>query len=200
MKTYNIPLYWRKSKRYPYYTSWPGAIINPHLLEQPLSRTNFHGPKGVRAIEVLLYHTVTVFNMGWIDKTIRGKQLCHFYFCTLLIGNEPYKRSAMVEWLERLGYGAESHCKVVSTRLGHAKTGKLSLSTSSEWVPFFWIRKGWGSKRRWMGSTFYQLCPRYSETLTPTAPIETNYGKPLPYHWDFAIKSKFFLLMADPFL
>ena len=35
--------------------SWPGAIINPHWLELPLSRTNFHGHKGVRAIEVLLY-------------------------------------------------------------------------------------------------------------------------------------------------
>ena len=30
-------------------------MINPHWLELPLSRTNFHGPKGVRAIEVLLY-------------------------------------------------------------------------------------------------------------------------------------------------
>ena len=30
-------------------------MINPHWLELPLSRTNFHGPKGVRAIEGLLY-------------------------------------------------------------------------------------------------------------------------------------------------
>ena len=33
----------------------PGKIINPHCFELPLSRTNFHGPKGVRAIEVRLY-------------------------------------------------------------------------------------------------------------------------------------------------
>ena len=30
-------------------------MINTHWLELPLSRTNFHGPKGVRAIEVRLY-------------------------------------------------------------------------------------------------------------------------------------------------
>ena len=30
-------------------------MINPQWLELPMSRMNFHGPKGVRAIEVLLY-------------------------------------------------------------------------------------------------------------------------------------------------
>ena len=30
-------------------------MINTHLLELSLSRTTFHGPKGVRAIEVRLY-------------------------------------------------------------------------------------------------------------------------------------------------
>ena len=39
----------KKLKRYPYYASWPGAIINPHWLELPLSRTNFHGLKGVES-------------------------------------------------------------------------------------------------------------------------------------------------------
>ena len=55
MRTHNIPSYKRKSKRYPYYAPWPGSIINPQWLERPLSRTNFHSPKGVRAIEILLY-------------------------------------------------------------------------------------------------------------------------------------------------
>ena len=41
----------KKLKRYPYYASWPGAIINPHWLELPLSRTNFHGPKGVESLK-----------------------------------------------------------------------------------------------------------------------------------------------------
>ena len=44
-----------EKQRDPHYFSWPGAVINPHWLELPLSRTNFHGPKGVRAIEVRLY-------------------------------------------------------------------------------------------------------------------------------------------------
>ena len=30
-------------------------MINPQWLELPMSRTNFHGPKDVRAIEVQLY-------------------------------------------------------------------------------------------------------------------------------------------------
>ena len=45
----------KKLEIYPYYASWPGAIINPHWLELPLSRTNFHGPLGVRSIGALLY-------------------------------------------------------------------------------------------------------------------------------------------------
>ena len=30
-------------------------MINPHWLELPMSQINFHGPKDVRATEVLLY-------------------------------------------------------------------------------------------------------------------------------------------------
>ena len=30
-------------------------MINPQWLELPMSRTNFHGPKDVRAIEIRLY-------------------------------------------------------------------------------------------------------------------------------------------------
>ena len=52
MRTRNIPLYERKSKRYPYYSSCPRAMSNTHKLELPLSRTYFHGSKGVRAIEI----------------------------------------------------------------------------------------------------------------------------------------------------
>ena len=38
--------------------SWTGAMINPQWLELPMSRTNFHGPKDVRAIEVWLHHCI----------------------------------------------------------------------------------------------------------------------------------------------
>ena len=37
------------------FASWTGVMINPQWLELPMSRTNFHGPKDVRAIEVRLY-------------------------------------------------------------------------------------------------------------------------------------------------
>ena len=42
-------------KKYPYYATWPGIIINTHWLKLPLSRTYFHGSKGVPAIEVIPY-------------------------------------------------------------------------------------------------------------------------------------------------
>ena len=38
------------------FASWPGAMINPQWLELLISRTNFHGPIDVRAIEVRLYN------------------------------------------------------------------------------------------------------------------------------------------------
>ena len=49
-----------ENQRDPYYASVPGSIINPHWLELSLSRTNFHRPKGVRAIEVRLYPILTL--------------------------------------------------------------------------------------------------------------------------------------------
>ena len=41
------------------FASWTVAMINPQWLELPMSRTNFHGPKDVRAIEVRLYVSLT---------------------------------------------------------------------------------------------------------------------------------------------
>ena len=55
MRTHNIPSCYRKSKRSSLVLL---TLINPHWLELPLSRTNFHGPKGVRVIEVRLYFTI----------------------------------------------------------------------------------------------------------------------------------------------
>ena len=42
-------------------------MINPQWLELPMSRTNFHGPKDVRAIEVPLYLNRRVFIMATIN-------------------------------------------------------------------------------------------------------------------------------------
>ena len=61
MRTHKIPSYWRKSKRYSYYASWSGSMINSQWLKLPRYRTNFHSPEGVRAIGVRLYLFFLVF-------------------------------------------------------------------------------------------------------------------------------------------
>ena len=48
----------------------------------------------------------------------------------------------MVEWLEQLGYGAESR----RARLRHAATGKLSLSTQQKMGTFFELGKDKAAK------------------------------------------------------
>ena len=58
--TLNIHLLCRRLLDFPelaIFASRSGAMINLHWLELPLARTIFHGPKGVRAIEVRLYDT-----------------------------------------------------------------------------------------------------------------------------------------------
>ena len=58
MSTLNIQLLCRRSIDFPelaIFASRPGAMINIHWLKLPMARTIFHGPKGVRAIEVRLY-------------------------------------------------------------------------------------------------------------------------------------------------
>ena len=57
MRTHNIPSCYRKSNR-SLLCLLTRRFINPHWLELPQSRTNFRGPKGVRAIEVRLYTTL----------------------------------------------------------------------------------------------------------------------------------------------
>ena len=58
MSTPNIQLLCRRAIDFPelaVFASRPGAMINLHWLELPMARTIFHGPKGVRAIEVRQY-------------------------------------------------------------------------------------------------------------------------------------------------
>ena len=69
----------RIPKTYPFLASWPGAMINPRWLELLLSRTNFHGPKGVRAIEVRLYIPSvrsSSYSFSWVILK-RCRLLCH---------------------------------------------------------------------------------------------------------------------------
>ena len=44
----------KKIPKVSLFASSPGSMINPQWLELPMSRTNFHGPKDVRATEVRL--------------------------------------------------------------------------------------------------------------------------------------------------
>ena len=53
-------------------------------------------------------------------------------------------RGAVVEWLEQLGYGAES--RRIEARLRHAATGKLSLSTQQKMGTFIELGKDKAAK------------------------------------------------------
>ena len=44
-------------------------MVNTHKLELPLSRTYFHGSKGIRAIEVLLYVVVRFGKKSISERT-----------------------------------------------------------------------------------------------------------------------------------
>ena len=58
MSTLNILLFIENQNDFPklsLFASWSGVMSNPQWLELPLPRINFHGPKDVRAIVVLLY-------------------------------------------------------------------------------------------------------------------------------------------------
>ena len=62
--THNIQLLCKTLKYFPNLSliaSPLDSMINPQWHEQPISRTNFHGPKDVRAIEVRLYLNRLVF-------------------------------------------------------------------------------------------------------------------------------------------
>ena len=50
-------------------------MINAHWLELPLSRTNFHGPKSVRVIEVLLYNS----GLTWVYSYLCSHSITSFY-------------------------------------------------------------------------------------------------------------------------
>ena len=49
-------------------------MINPHWLKLPMSRTNFHGPKDVRAIKVRLY-SILSFGLNFVFMPFFHKKL-----------------------------------------------------------------------------------------------------------------------------
>ena len=100
-------------------------------------------------------------------------------------------RGTVVKWLEQLGYSAESRriawVRGSASPCGDWKT--LSVNPAvNEYL--FRIREGYGSERRGMGSAFHQLCPRYSGTLTPTAPMANRLWETFTFTKVMGILSK----------
>ena len=72
--TYNYCVERRKDmhKLSPF-VSWPGVMINFQWLEQPVSRTHFHGPKAVWAIEARLYLEIIYLRSELKELDIRDR-------------------------------------------------------------------------------------------------------------------------------
>ena len=62
------------------FASWSGDMINPQWLELPVSRTNFHGPKDVRAIEVRLY-LLLFYQLQYVSSPVSF--FYHHYNCPI---------------------------------------------------------------------------------------------------------------------
>ena len=83
----NIQLFCIKTKKKIHklspFASCLGTIINPQWLELPMSRTHFHGPKDVRAIEVRLYIYIFTlyFRVCWSKLSSNHHKTFHFILC-----------------------------------------------------------------------------------------------------------------------
>ena len=76
----------------------------------------------------------------------------------------------MVEWLEQLDYGAESCCKVVSSRLGFAMRQLENFCSSSKWVPLSNLGRLRQRNER-DGLHLSSAVPKIQWDSTPTAPL-----------------------------
>ena len=63
--------YVKENLKCPYKASWSGAIINPHWLELPLSRTNFPGPKLFEPLKFYCTNSINIdftYFLSWITR------------------------------------------------------------------------------------------------------------------------------------
>ena len=91
-----------KSERYHYFACQTDAMINTHLFELPQPRTYFHGPKGARAIEVLLYlpcmccllnHLSLSLQQVSFLESVAVKRVLYFFFVFLKISSPVFASS-----------------------------------------------------------------------------------------------------------
>ena len=70
-------------------------MINPQLLELPMSRINFHGPKDIRAIAVLMHFIQEVnilgLRVGKINEKHRSRILGDFHHLPPLDGTSKLR-------------------------------------------------------------------------------------------------------------
>ena len=88
----------------------------------------------------------------------------------------------MVEWLEQLGYGAESCVsREFEARLRHAATEKLSLSTQQKMGTFFELGRI-RQRKETDGLRLFSAVPKIQWDSIPHCPLRLlDYGKPLPF-------------------
>ena len=86
------------------------------------------------------------------------------------------QRGAVVQWLETIGYGADSCQKVATLNSGFPiRLLGNSVRRAVNGYPF--CKLGKDKAVRGVGSACHLLCRRYSGPLTSTS----GYGKPLPH-------------------
>ena len=106
------------------------------------------------------------------------------------------KRGAVVEWLERCGYGAESRRKVVSSRLGFAIRlwENFFCQPSSKWVTFANQGKIRQQKER-DGLRLSFAVPMIQRNSNPTAPTAIRLWETFTLTFRWGLFGVFFFLL-----
>ena len=114
--------------------------------------------------------------MGWVTFSSGASYQSGAYYACKWWG----KRGAVVEWLEWLGYGAESRRKVVSSRRGFAirLLENFLCQPSSKLVTFSESGKKAAKGAGWAPRFFCYA--RDTVGSIPTAPKVLGYEKPVP--------------------
>ena len=69
MSALNMTIFYRRSKKprkVSPFASLPDAMINPQVLELPMSKTNFYGPKDVQVIVYAMFQTINIGKQDFV--------------------------------------------------------------------------------------------------------------------------------------